>query len=372
MNMRAPWNCLPPLSYPNSWAVSSASPTPPHPTPLLLSPCSYEGRCSLPSNFDATYCNALGQAAGCLVAAGQTGLMATVSSERGTPALRIMHPSAAGALSPLHTNVHAWSLPVGDPLLGHPAALLSMQPTPAPCDTSSSMPPADLHCPVAEWSVGGTPLLSMMHLERRSGRCVHGWRGWRGWQGHQVHASSAHPPAELPAALPLSCVLCSAKPVIKNALPGLHSALLQPVCVPPLCSIIQALPFPPAPCCSDKPVIKKALVELDGAPMQARRRWRGSSSSTASSADSGRAAGAAAPAVGPTLAQNFQHTVGIQFHLASCHTHSRQAYTSRRAEWAAGDCFRSPGPIQVRVAGCAWGGAQQWPDVVCRGSPARL
>ncbi|PSC71449.1 pyrophosphate-fructose 6-phosphate 1-phosphotransferase subunit beta 1 [Micractinium conductrix] len=135
----------------------------------------YEGRCSLPSNFDATYCNALGQAAGCLVAAGQTGLMATVSN---------------------------------------------------------------LHCPVAEWSVGGTPLLSMMHLERRSGR--------------------------------------------------------------------------------DKPVIKKALVELDGAPMQARRRWRGSSSSTASSADSGRAAGAAAPA----------------------------AYTSRRAEWAAGDCFRSPGPIQ--------------------------
>ncbi len=43
--------------------------------------CSYEGRCSLPSNFDATYCNALGQAAGALVASGQTGLMATVSSE---------------------------------------------------------------------------------------------------------------------------------------------------------------------------------------------------------------------------------------------------------------------------------------------------
>ena len=49
----------------------------------LPSPPSYEGRCSLPSNFDATYCNALGQTAGCLVAAGQTGLMATVSSERG-------------------------------------------------------------------------------------------------------------------------------------------------------------------------------------------------------------------------------------------------------------------------------------------------
>ena len=46
-----------------------------------ISPRSYEGRCSLPSNFDATYCNALGQAAGALLAAGRTGLMATISSE---------------------------------------------------------------------------------------------------------------------------------------------------------------------------------------------------------------------------------------------------------------------------------------------------
>ena len=54
------------------------------PAPLRLapiSPRSYEGRCSLPSNFDATYCNALGQAAGALLAAGRTGLMATISSE---------------------------------------------------------------------------------------------------------------------------------------------------------------------------------------------------------------------------------------------------------------------------------------------------
>ncbi|KAI7839314.1 hypothetical protein COHA_007012 [Chlorella ohadii] len=67
----------------------------------------YEGRCSLPSNFDATYCNALGQAAGALVASGRTGLMATVGN---------------------------------------------------------------LAAPANKWTVGGTPLLSMMHLERRSGR----------------------------------------------------------------------------------------------------------------------------------------------------------------------------------------------------------
>ena len=72
-------------------------------------PCSrsYEGRCSLPSNFDATYCNALGQAAGALVATGQTGVMASV---------------------------------------------------------------ANLQAPAHDWSVGGTPLLSMMHMERRAGR----------------------------------------------------------------------------------------------------------------------------------------------------------------------------------------------------------
>jgi 6-phosphofructokinase len=54
-----------------------ASPSSCFPLPPTL--CSYEGRCSLPSNFDATYCNALGHAASSLVAAGQTGVMATVS-----------------------------------------------------------------------------------------------------------------------------------------------------------------------------------------------------------------------------------------------------------------------------------------------------
>lgn len=50
--------------------------------PLHCRPHSYEGRCSLPSNFDAAYTNALGQAAGALVATCQTGLMATVAGRR--------------------------------------------------------------------------------------------------------------------------------------------------------------------------------------------------------------------------------------------------------------------------------------------------
>lgn len=67
----------------------------------------YEGRCAMPSNFDCAYCAALGAAAGALVGAGRTGLIATVS---------------------------------------------------------------DLHLPAAQWRVGGTPLVSMMHMEHRSGK----------------------------------------------------------------------------------------------------------------------------------------------------------------------------------------------------------
>lgn len=67
----------------------------------------YEGRCSLPSNFDATYTFGLGAAAGALVGGGRTGLMATVSN---------------------------------------------------------------LHRPASEWLVGGVPIVSMMHLEHRSGK----------------------------------------------------------------------------------------------------------------------------------------------------------------------------------------------------------
>lgn len=40
----------------------------------------YEGRCGMPTNFDATYCYALGYAAGALLQAGETGLIASVGN----------------------------------------------------------------------------------------------------------------------------------------------------------------------------------------------------------------------------------------------------------------------------------------------------
>eukprot|EP00850_Spirogloea_muscicola_P008682 SM000047S16821 [mRNA] locus=s47:73823:78867:- [translate_table: standard] len=67
----------------------------------------YEGRCGMPSNFDATYCYALGFAAGALVQYEKTGLIASVGN---------------------------------------------------------------LTAPVAEWTVGGTALTSLMDVERRKGK----------------------------------------------------------------------------------------------------------------------------------------------------------------------------------------------------------
>uniref|UniRef100_A0A061R021 Pyrophosphate--fructose 6-phosphate 1-phosphotransferase subunit beta n=1 Tax=Tetraselmis sp. GSL018 TaxID=582737 RepID=A0A061R021_9CHLO len=66
----------------------------------------YEGRCALPSNFDATYCYNLGFTAAALLSRGQTGLMAAVSG---------------------------------------------------------------LNRPARDWTVGGVPLTSMMAMERRKG-----------------------------------------------------------------------------------------------------------------------------------------------------------------------------------------------------------
>ncbi|EEF43803.1 pyrophosphate--fructose 6-phosphate 1-phosphotransferase subunit beta [Ricinus communis] len=67
----------------------------------------YEGRCGLPTNFDSTYCYALGYAAGALLHSGKTGLISSVGN---------------------------------------------------------------LGAPVAEWTVGGTALTSLMDVERRHGK----------------------------------------------------------------------------------------------------------------------------------------------------------------------------------------------------------
>jgi len=66
----------------------------------------YEGRCGIPSNFDACYCYALGQTAGALLASGSTGMIAIVQ---------------------------------------------------------------DLVLPVSEWRIGGMPLTHLMGIERRAG-----------------------------------------------------------------------------------------------------------------------------------------------------------------------------------------------------------
>ncbi|KAF8775957.1 hypothetical protein HU200_004092 [Digitaria exilis] len=67
----------------------------------------YEGRCGLPTNFDASYCYALGYGAGALLQCGKTGLISSVGN---------------------------------------------------------------LAAPVAEWTVGGTALTSLMDVERRHGK----------------------------------------------------------------------------------------------------------------------------------------------------------------------------------------------------------
>ncbi|CAL9210486.1 unnamed protein product [Musa hybrid cultivar] len=67
----------------------------------------YEGRCGLPTNFDAAYCYALGYAAGALLHSGKTGLISSVGN---------------------------------------------------------------LDAPIDEWTVGGTALTSLMDVERRYGK----------------------------------------------------------------------------------------------------------------------------------------------------------------------------------------------------------
>ncbi|KAJ6796067.1 pyrophosphate--fructose 6-phosphate 1-phosphotransferase subunit beta 1 [Iris pallida] len=67
----------------------------------------YEGRCGLPTNFDSTYCYALGYGAGGLLHSGKTGLISSVGC---------------------------------------------------------------LDAPVEQWTVGGTALTSLMDVERRHGK----------------------------------------------------------------------------------------------------------------------------------------------------------------------------------------------------------
>ncbi|XP_022723719.1 pyrophosphate--fructose 6-phosphate 1-phosphotransferase subunit beta isoform X1 [Durio zibethinus] len=85
----------------------------------------YEGRCGLPTNFDASYCYALGYAAGVLLHSGKTGLISSVCFP---PFLCL------GASCPLPTLV------------------------------------GNLDAPVEEWTVGGTALTSLMDVERRHGK----------------------------------------------------------------------------------------------------------------------------------------------------------------------------------------------------------
>ena len=58
----------------------------------------YEGRCSLPSNFDANYCYALGHTSAALIEAGVTGVCSTV---RGLPAFLALVRCAAGTRLPI-------------------------------------------------------------------------------------------------------------------------------------------------------------------------------------------------------------------------------------------------------------------------------
>ncbi|RZS14778.1 hypothetical protein BHM03_00046516 [Ensete ventricosum] len=89
----------------------------------------YEGRCGLPTNFDATYCYALGYAAGALLHSGKTGLISSVTF---ITSLFYFKDIASGAA----------------------------------IDASYV---GNLSAPVNEWTVGGTALTSLMDVERRHG-----------------------------------------------------------------------------------------------------------------------------------------------------------------------------------------------------------
>lgn len=99
----------------------------------------YEGRCGLPTNFDATYCYALGYGAGSLLQSGKTGLISSVKKKTFHPFLKII--IECFTISRLLTFIICvFLLQVGN-----------------------------LAAPVEKWTVGGTPLTSLMDVERRHG-----------------------------------------------------------------------------------------------------------------------------------------------------------------------------------------------------------
>lgn len=104
----------------------------------------YEGRCGLPTNFDATYCYALGYAAGALLHSGKTGLISSVS---GCIYSVLDHLICIQVL--LATQICYLDSVVND-------CIICLQ-------------VGNLCAPVAEWTVGGTALTSMMDVERRHG-----------------------------------------------------------------------------------------------------------------------------------------------------------------------------------------------------------
>ena len=96
-----------------------------------------------------------------------------------------------------------------------------LQPSPTPRTRC-----ADLQLPATEWVVGGTPLLSMMHLERRAGRWG-GGTGHRAWGCDIGSTAPAHRTQKEPTVLP-SCKL-PAQDLFSHVW-GLLPALPSPCC----------------------------------------------------------------------------------------------------------------------------------------------
>lgn len=110
---------------------------------------SYEGRCGLPTNFDSTYCYALGYGAGALLQSGKTGLISSVCSFPNALFFSLTHLILLNSswwlivvkfFSTQFFVRHWYFVQVGN-----------------------------LCAPVEDWTVSGTALTSLMDVERRHG-----------------------------------------------------------------------------------------------------------------------------------------------------------------------------------------------------------